>query len=55
MFYRVDVAAADDVNAIFDAAIERFARFDCAFNDAGITGDVAYTGDSTMPRGRGCC
>ncbi|MEO8160205.1 MAG: SDR family oxidoreductase [Arenimonas sp.] len=36
LFVRTDVARADDVDALVAAAVQRFGRIDCAFNNAGI-------------------
>jgi NAD(P)-dependent dehydrogenase (short-subunit alcohol dehydrogenase family) len=36
LFVRTDVARGDDVDAMVQAAVARFGRIDCAFNNAGI-------------------
>jgi len=43
-FFRCDVATADEVKAMVDAAVDRFGGLDCAFNNAGINrlGDDEY-------------
>lgn len=35
-FVQVDVSQADDVKGMVDAALERYGRLDCAYNNAGI-------------------
>jgi NAD(P)-dependent dehydrogenase (short-subunit alcohol dehydrogenase family) len=40
-FHRVDVADDDQVAGLVAAAVERFGRLDCAFNNAGIEGEQA--------------
>lgn len=40
-FVRADVSKADDVKAMVDQCVETYGRLDCAFNNAGIEGDVA--------------
>ena len=37
MFVRVDVTDEAEVDALFDAAVERYGRLDIAFNNAGIS------------------
>ena len=39
-FVRTDVSREDDVAKLVDAAVERFGRLDCMFNNAGILGAV---------------
>lgn len=48
LFVRADVAKPDDVEHLLASTIERFGRLDYAFNNAGIEGDQAPTGDSTL-------
>ena len=40
-FVQADVSKAADVNAMVDQCIETYGQLDCAFNNAGIEGDVA--------------
>ncbi|HEY7197012.1 MAG TPA: glucose 1-dehydrogenase [Gaiellaceae bacterium] len=40
-FGRCDVSSPEDVEALVAAAVERFGRIDCAFNNAGIGGGSA--------------
>jgi NAD(P)-dependent dehydrogenase (short-subunit alcohol dehydrogenase family) len=40
IFVKTDVARADDVEAMVEAAVEVYGRLDCAFNNAGIQGPV---------------
>jgi len=39
-YVHADVARPDDVAALVDAAVERYGRLDCMFNNAGILGAV---------------
>ncbi len=48
LFVRTDVANGDDAVALVARTVERFGRLDFAFNNAGIEGDTAPTGDSTL-------
>ena len=45
LFVRADVSRDDDCVALVRAAVERFGRLDCAFNNAGIEGRLASTTD----------
>ncbi len=38
MFVQTDVSQAAQVDALIQAAVERFGRIDCAFNNAGVEG-----------------
>jgi len=44
---QVDVAVAEDVERMVSQVVERFGRLDCAFNNAGIAGEIAPIADST--------
>jgi len=53
LFVRADVSASSDVVAMVRAALERFGQLDCAFNNAGISGDphpVAEMPDALFDR-----
>lgn len=43
LFVRADVANAMDVARLVSSAVEHFGGLDCAFNNAGIEGDMAST------------
>ena len=45
LYVHCDVADPVQVDALVDAAVERFGRLDCAFNNAGIGGASAPVGD----------
>lgn len=44
-FVRCDVARASDADALVGAAVKKFGRLDCAFNNAGIAGAQRKTAD----------
>jgi NAD(P)-dependent dehydrogenase (short-subunit alcohol dehydrogenase family) len=46
-YVHVDVTSGDDVTAMVETAVSRFGRLDCAFNNAGIEGTQAPTGEQT--------
>jgi len=46
-FFKADVTQAGDVEALVAATVERFGGLDCAFNNAGIDGENAPTGECT--------
>lgn len=46
-FFRCDVSEEDDVSAMMKQVITRFGRIDAAFNNAGIEGETADSGDCT--------
>lgn len=43
LFVRADVSRAGDVDALVKATVQAFGRLDCAFNNAGIEGQLAST------------
>jgi NAD(P)-dependent dehydrogenase (short-subunit alcohol dehydrogenase family) len=45
-FVRCDVRSGAEVEALVAATVARFGRLDCAFNNAGIEGDLAPIGDT---------
>lgn len=47
-FFRCDVSEEDDVSAMMKQVITRFGRIDAAFNNAGIEGETADSGDCTV-------
>lgn len=47
LFVECDVADETSVGSLFERMLERFGRLDAAFNNAGIEGDQASTGDCT--------
>jgi len=47
-FVKVDVSNAEDVRRMVQAAIERHARLDVLFNNAGVEGEQAFTADCTL-------
>ncbi len=46
-FVRCDVRSGADVEAVVTATVDRFGRLDCAFNNAGIEGDLAPIGETS--------
>jgi len=46
-FCKADVSRAKDVEEMVKATIDAFGRLDCAFNNAGIEGEMASTVDCT--------
>jgi NAD(P)-dependent dehydrogenase (short-subunit alcohol dehydrogenase family) len=46
-FVEVDVSKATEVEAMVYAAVEAYGRIDCAFNNAGITGELTPIADGT--------
>ena len=44
-FFAADVARARDTEAMVEAAVAAYGRLDCAFNNAGIQGDLCETTD----------
>src|SRR5215472_11006761 len=47
IFVRTDVTVASDVAGLVGAAAAKFGRLDCAFNNAGMTGEMARTAECT--------
>ncbi len=47
IFVQTDVAVASEIEALVARTVERWGRLDCAFNNAGITGETARTADCT--------
>ena len=47
-FVQTDVAQAAQVEALVKHAVDTYGRLDCAFNNAGIAGATARTGDYTQ-------
>ena len=43
--FEVDVTRANDVASVIDRIVQTYRRLDCAFNNAGIGGEVANTAD----------
>ncbi|MDH3755120.1 MAG: glucose 1-dehydrogenase [Acidimicrobiia bacterium] len=48
LFVEVDVTVEDQVAAVVDAAVERFGRLDCVFNNAGVVGAVGPIADTPV-------
>jgi NAD(P)-dependent dehydrogenase (short-subunit alcohol dehydrogenase family) len=46
-FGKADVSRASDVEALIAAAVGKWGRLDCAFNNAGIGGQLALTAEDT--------
>ena len=46
-FAHADVSRAADVEALVNAAVETYGGLDCAFNNAGIQGDLSPTAECT--------
>ena len=44
-FVRTDVSKADDVEALINKIIEIYGHLDCAYNNAGILGDIVSVAD----------
>jgi NAD(P)-dependent dehydrogenase (short-subunit alcohol dehydrogenase family) len=47
-FVKADVSSADDVQRMVQTAVERYARLDVLFNNAGVEGEQASTADCTL-------
>lgn len=47
-FVKADVSSADDVQRMVQTAVERYARLDVLFNNAGVEGEQAFTADCTL-------
>lgn len=46
-FVKTDVSKSEDVQKLFDLALNKFGRLDCAINNAGILGDLVGIADQT--------
>ncbi|MGH7840349.1 MAG: SDR family oxidoreductase [Candidatus Binataceae bacterium] len=46
-FTHCEVSRAADAEALVATAVKHFGRLDCAYNNAGISGKIARTGDET--------
>lgn len=46
-FIKCDITNHLEIKKMFDEAISYFGRIDCAFNNAGIEGEIAYFAEST--------
>ena len=47
VFIKADVSKAAEVEVLVKKAVETYGQLDCAFNNAGIEGEVAQTSDCT--------
>src|SRR5262245_51967373 len=47
IFVKTDVTKAAEVEALVKKTVEAYGRLDCAFNNAGIEGEMALTADCT--------
>jgi NAD(P)-dependent dehydrogenase (short-subunit alcohol dehydrogenase family) len=47
IFIKTDVTKAAEVEALIKQTVETYGRLDCAFNNAGIEGEIAPTADCT--------
>ncbi len=47
IFIKTDVTKAAEVEALLKQTVETYGRLDCAFNNAGIEGEIAPTADCT--------
>ena len=45
IFIKADVSKAAEVEALINKAVETYGRLDCAFNNAGIEGEMAQTAE----------
>jgi NAD(P)-dependent dehydrogenase (short-subunit alcohol dehydrogenase family) len=45
LFVQADVSVAQDVSAMVERAVAAYGRLDCAFNNAGIEGEMATTAE----------
>jgi NAD(P)-dependent dehydrogenase (short-subunit alcohol dehydrogenase family) len=48
VFVRADVTSPEDCRGMVAAALEEYGRLDIAFNNAGIGGEAAPTGDYSV-------
>jgi NAD(P)-dependent dehydrogenase (short-subunit alcohol dehydrogenase family) len=44
-FFKCDVSRQADAEAVVAAAVEKWGRLDCAFNNVGISGDIVLTAE----------
>jgi NAD(P)-dependent dehydrogenase (short-subunit alcohol dehydrogenase family) len=47
IFVQTDITRAGEVETLIDRVVSKFGGLDCAFNNAGITGEMAPTADCT--------
>src|SRR5688572_5535570 len=45
LFVRADVSSAQDVRSLIERCVSEYGRIDCAFNNAGIDGEMVPTAD----------
>jgi len=47
MFVKCDISRSEEVRTLVDQTVKTYGRLDCAFNNAGIEGNVSSTADCT--------